>query len=106
LSHLIHSEGRRMFDFEQLWKLQALPPALEPVLAHLAKQVFNVVVSPPGENANVTEWCKREDCWKSVRSCGASLDRAVIPFLLAREAEAEERKDARREQTMTTKLER
>lgn len=106
LSHLIHSEGRRTFDFEQLWKLQALPPELEPFLATLAKLTFDVVVSPPGENANVTEWCKREDCWKRVRDCDARLDRIVFPYLLAREEEAEERKGARKDQTMTTKLER
>jgi hypothetical protein len=106
LSHLVHSEGRRTFDFEQLWRLQALPPALEPVLAALAKLVFDVVVNPPGENANVTEWCKKEDCWKGVRNCGARLDKEVVPFLLAREEEAEEKKGARKEQSMTTKLER
>lgn len=106
LSHLVEVEARKAFDFEQLWKLQELPPALHPVIANLAKMVFDVLVNPPTDFANVTEWSKKEDCWKKVRDCGAHLEKAVVPFLLGRAEESEERSEARKEQKLTSKLER
>ena len=73
LSHLV-SGHRKVFDFEQLWKRQALPNELEPTLQELAKAVFEVLTQPPEGMSNVTEWSKKEACWKRVQALPVRLD--------------------------------
>ncbi len=54
-------------DFEKVWERQELPPAIRSVMREWAEPVFNrIVVSAEGRN--VTEWCKKVDCWRAVQS--------------------------------------
>ncbi|WP_018586387.1 AIPR family protein [Salinispora arenicola] len=52
---------------EDIWRTQRLPDWAEEAVGTLADRVRPVLVSPPG-SANVTEWCKKEACWKLVQN--------------------------------------
>jgi hypothetical protein len=53
-------------DLDVVWRLQRLPDALAEAVPGAARAVRTALVNPPG-SANVTEWCKKESCWDSVR---------------------------------------
>ena len=63
-------------DFEKIWTLQKLPSALEQMLARWTEPIFREIVSSAGER-NVTEWCKKADCWKRVRHLELDVPAAV-----------------------------
>jgi hypothetical protein len=53
-------------DLERIWKTQALSPALEGAIRDFARAVHEHITHPPGA-ANVTDWCKKEACWKTLK---------------------------------------
>lgn len=53
-------------DLDLVWRLQGLPDAVSSVVPHVTEIVREVVIDPP-QSANITEWCKKEECWESVR---------------------------------------
>lgn len=63
---------QQRIDLDSIWRQQALSAALEEAIRVLCKEVREVLVDAPG-NGNVTEWCKKVDCWKKVRGLAVSL---------------------------------
>lgn len=55
----------RRIDLERIWKEQGLSPVLEENIVYFSKKVHGHITNPPG-GKNITEWCKKEDCWKSL----------------------------------------
>ena len=53
-------------DLERIWKEQELTPALEWEIVAISKIVHRVIINPPG-GANISEWCKKEQCWKVIQ---------------------------------------
>jgi hypothetical protein len=64
IARLSHSLQRRI-HWDEIWETQAVPPDLVAPLKLVLTGVREVVVHPPA-NRNITEWCKREECWSSV----------------------------------------
>lgn len=56
--------GQRI-NLEKIWKAQGLSPALESAVVDLSRIVHAHITSPPG-GKNITEWCKRDECWKAL----------------------------------------
>lgn len=63
-------------DLERAWKAQALSPALEDTIATLSRIVHAHITTPPG-GKNITEWCKKEECWESLQKENISLPDAL-----------------------------
>lgn len=61
---LSNLSGQRI-NLERIWKEQGLSPALENAIVNLSRIVHAHITSPPG-GKNITEWCKRDECWKSL----------------------------------------
>ena len=84
------------FDFDSIWKKQALPDVVERQLEIIAKAMHEVIISPPGHVQNVTEWAKRVTCWDRAKEVEIDLLPAFKALLVsktkAREVEAEEKK--------------
>jgi hypothetical protein len=53
-------------DLDAVWRAQDLPDPLANVVPELTNLVRRVIIDPP-DSANVTEWCKKEKCWQTVR---------------------------------------
>lgn len=71
LAYLSYKTAQRI-DLEKIWKEQALSPALEEAIAAVSGIVREVLINPPG-GANISEWCKKDKCWESVKGCDYSL---------------------------------
>lgn len=66
-------------NLEKIWKNQALSSELEKAILEVSAIVRNVIINPPG-GANVSEWCKKEKCWETIKECDY-----VISYLLKKE---------------------
>lgn len=64
IAYLARNTAQRL-DFSQIWREQRLSDPLQVVMAEIATQVFPILTSPPGAQ-NVTEWCKKPECWEAV----------------------------------------
>jgi hypothetical protein len=53
-------------DLDKIWKQQSLTPSLQQAIKMISREVHRVITNPPNGH-NVTEWCKRESCWKAIQ---------------------------------------
>jgi hypothetical protein len=67
-------------------------------LEKIAEAMYYHLVSPDREVQNVTEWAKREACWKKAKSISISLGSKFKKELVSTAEEAETKKSARHEQ--------
>lgn len=78
---------QQRIDLDLIWRTQGLTPALEDTIRLVSKEVREVLVDAPG-NGNVTEWCKKADCWAEVRGLPVRLSAAVEGELAMAKPEA------------------
>lgn len=78
IAKLLHATGQRV-DLRPIWKTQVLSPALAAAIEELGRKVHATLITTAGTR-NVSEWAKKEDCWKAI----LSLDWKV-PHALAEE---------------------
>jgi hypothetical protein len=66
LAHLLSETGKYL-NFGMIWKQQKLSTVLQAQLMDIAMVVNEQIQDTPDGFTNVTQWCKREECWKSVK---------------------------------------
>lgn len=64
VARLSHHLGKRL-PVAEIWKSLALPDEIMAALRILITGVREVLLKPP-TGKNLTEWCKKEDCWTAV----------------------------------------
>lgn len=102
LSYLFYQIGKecpdRAFDFRAVWTQQGVSHATEVELEKIAEVMYNHLVSPEREVQNVTEWAKREACWKKAKDISIPLSEQFKKELVGVTEEAEAKKSACKEQ--------
>ncbi len=83
LSYLV-SEQSKHFDFSEIWETQSISDDLLNCLEIITEEVSDCISNPPEGYGNVTQWCKQERCWESVKKIKVNVN---IParFLLNNE---------------------
>jgi hypothetical protein len=66
-------------DFDRIWEKQAAPEAVKEVLREWAEPIYQQLVQSAG-GKNVTEWCKKPECWVEVRSLHLRTDIDLARF--------------------------
>ena len=56
-----------------IWGRQSVSTVLSQQLEMIAKSVSAAITTPPVQNMNVGEWCKKEDCWNKVHELSIAL---------------------------------
>lgn len=51
-----------------IWRNQSLSPELSLMLEELIMKVWNHFMNPEVKGINITQWCKKEDCWKLLKN--------------------------------------
>lgn len=74
IARLSNALGRRL-PFDDIWRSQEIPEDLRAPLARVIVGVRDVIIQPPG-NRNITEWCKRDDCWAAILALPLAIDGA------------------------------
>jgi hypothetical protein len=101
LSHLLKTKGKgRMLDFRSIWQRQSLSTAMEEQIKLTASGVFEVLVDPPPGFQNVTEWSKKELCWRRVETASVDLLPSLFAELIDPEEDRAMRKDGHSQQTI------
>jgi hypothetical protein len=69
--------SEQRLDLDAIWQAQGLDDDLEGVLAELSHVAFELLTDSSRPTANVTEWAKREACWKQMSGQSWSLPAAI-----------------------------
>jgi len=69
-------------DLDRIWQQQSIGKGLSSTIESVSRQVHEVIISPPG-GKNVTEWCKRQECWTRVRDLMIDLPASLTDELLS-----------------------
>lgn len=64
IAFLSHKTAQRI-NLEKIWKEQALSDAFEREIVNASRMVQQFITNPPN-NANISEYCKRKNCWESI----------------------------------------
>ena len=89
-----------VFDFKTVWSQQDVSHATETELENIAEAMYNHLIDPKREVQNVTEWAKREACWKKAMKISVPLSEKFKQELVDAADEQEEKKQAQKEQKM------
>ena len=63
---------------------QDISHVLEVQLERIAEAMYNHLVSPNRDVENVTEWAKREACWKKAKQLDVTLSKEFLSELVSR----------------------
>lgn len=87
----------KVLDLMLIWYRQEVPEPVSQALEIITEQVFNKITDPNRRNINVTQWCKQEDCWKSVCTLSIEMPKSIKSILIdkasAKKAEQEAKAD-------------
>jgi hypothetical protein len=64
LAWLSHHTSQRI-DLDAIWKRQDISPALQEAIRTVSVMVNRIITDPPN-GRNITEWCKRKECWEAI----------------------------------------
>ena len=59
-------------DLERIWNHQRVPEAVHDAMRRWMLPVYDGIVTSAG-NRNVTEWCKKEECWSQIQALGVAI---------------------------------
>lgn len=54
-------------DESEIWRNQEISVELSDRIEKLAYKVWNHFMNPEVQGINVTQWCKKEDCWNLLK---------------------------------------
>jgi hypothetical protein len=80
LSKLFNTTSQRI-DLQAIWKAQALPEPVADAIVDLAPLVHSTLLKAAGTR-NISEFAKKEDCWKAIVEIPWSMDRALEQDLI------------------------
>lgn len=87
LARLSHSWGDRL-DLGSVWTKQTLSQGTEDAIVQIAAAAWSHITAPRS-GANVTQYCKAEDCWKSFLEVQIPLPASLQQEFAARDQEKE-----------------
>lgn len=77
----------KVLNLNQIWDEQKLLGELQRQLIKISKVVFEHITDNSRPISNVTEWCKKEQCWITLKNKGMLLNDDVINCLIDRSQE-------------------
>ena len=102
------NEIDRAVDFQAIWRRQAPGQDLEHTIAIVAERVNHVLINPPEEMRNVTEWAKKELCWDRANRIPiqwpVELNRILISVTERRSAALSARREQRQRNGMEAQI--
>ncbi len=93
------------FDFLRVWKKQDLYPALRRQIKILAYEVFEFITRDDRLTLNVTEWCKKEICWKRALKENWTFTDEFIQSLISLDEEKNREDSGKKEQKQLAGIE-
>lgn len=100
---LFHRQILRQFpgrdlDLIMIWKMQELPDSVKAALGSISKEVFDKITDEKRPVMNVTQWCKRSQCWDSVQTMNLPFNDNIEECLISTKDSAHAKKLANKDQ--------
>ena len=92
------------FDLIHIWNKQEVPEIVANTLIDIAEKVFYKITDPNRRVINVTQWCKRNECWDIVKNLNYSLPRTIETYLITLDEVKTAEKFAKKEQRITNDI--
>jgi len=73
---------KRDLDLMSIWVRQIVPDVVQTSLIKLSSLVYKKLIDSKRDVANVTQWCKRENCWESVQKISYTLPVTIKSCLI------------------------
>lgn len=94
----------KTLDFLKIWNNQELSPELEDQIIKTTREVFDFITRDDRTTLNVTEWCKKEDCWKRAQAYNFTLLEPFVDSLISTTDELVENDVAQKEQKVSNEV--
>ena len=91
-------------DFARIWNLQDVYPELEKQLTVLWPEVYDFITDDDRPTQNVTEWCKRKECWEQAKKRKWTILPEFLDTLIAKETLKAAEKDAKADQKVKNEV--
>lgn len=95
--------GGMDLDLIYIWNKQEVPEIIASILIDLSKEVF-YKITDPARRVNVTQWCKRNECWEEVKNLEYTLPRTVESYLITCNEAKTAEKHAKKEQRIVNDI--
>lgn len=89
-------------NMRYIWEKQKVPDIVYEEFVKLVKMVFEHITDEERPIKNVTEWCKKEQCWITLKAKGYILSPKIESMLLTKEEKRKEKASGRRDQIMVS----
>lgn len=103
LSHNI-LKNKVYFNFNKIWEDQRLPFELEELLKVITKIVYEKITNPPNGDANISQWCKKINCWTDVQNIEVNLN-SISKLFIQKEEVLYEEKHVKQQKELDTGIE-
>ena len=80
LAWLSHHTSQRI-DLGRIWRKQDISPAIQEAIRDISVFVQRIITNP-SDNRNITEWCKRKECWDRVREANHNISKKLMSELI------------------------
>lgn len=96
--------GEIDLDLIYIWNKQEVPEIIASTLIDLSKGVFYKITDPARRVINVTQWCKRNECWEEVKNLEYTLPRTIESYLITCNEAKTAEKHAKKEQRIVNDI--
>ena len=99
LHYLIRTQFKDCeLDMRLIWDKQQVPDVISDEFVKMTKFVFDYITDEERPIKNVTEWCKKEQCWIELKSKNYSLNDEIRKVLITKDELKKKRMDNRKHQ--------
>ena len=103
LHYLIRTQyNNASLNLNNIWEKQRIPDIISEEMIRITEFVFRHITADDRPITNVTEWCKKEQCWISLKAKSFTLDDRIIKELLDKEQVKKNKLSGKKEQIMVS----
>lgn len=94
----------KSIDLKRIWNIQNIYPELEEQLKQTTREVLEFITRDDRLTLNVTEWCKKEECWNRAKCFKFELQQNFVNTLVDKSCYEDEYEDAKKDRKMMNQL--
>ena len=102
--YLRQNKKDKAFDFARIWNAQDTYPELDKQITVLWPEVYDFITDISRLTQNVTEWCKRKECWGQAKDRSWTILPEFVRTLVDKESLRSEEKDAKSDQKIKNEV--
>lgn len=91
-------------DLMLIWNKQELPEIIRQILLDISEKVFLKITDPQRKVINVTQWCKRLECWDRVKALAYELPSEIQSCLISASEIKSAERSAKKDQKITNDI--